>query len=252
MNPDNLAVILVEPRGERNIGSVARAMANFGFNDLRLVAPQTDHLQDEARKMAVKASVLLEQATISPDLASALKDCHYAYATTRRFGKYRENFLHPDSAAADLLPLLDHGKVALVFGREDKGLKTEEIDLCQRLITIPTCGIVQSMNLAQSVVICLYEVGRQLGEIRRTGPAGRRLASNELLEILFDHMRRTLLDISYLNPQNPEHIMRSYRQILGRAGLDEREVRVLRGLLSEIDRVERERRTLQGAIDGAV
>ncbi|MDT8441318.1 MAG: RNA methyltransferase [Desulfuromonadales bacterium] len=244
MNLDNLTVVLVEPRGERNIGSVARAMANFGVSDLRLVAPQTDHLQDEARKMAVKASVLLEQATLYPDLVTALKDCHYAYATTRRFGKYRENFLHPDSAAADLISLLDHGRVALVFGREDKGLKTEEIDLCQRLITIPTCGTIQSMNLAQSVVICLYEVGRQLGEARGKGPGGRRLASNELLEILFDHMRRTLLDISYLNPQNPEHIMRSYRQILGRAALDEREVRVLRGLLSEIDRVERERRGL--------
>ena len=245
MNLDNLTVVLVEPRGERNVGSVARAMANFGVSDLRLVAPQTDHLQDEARKMAVKAAVLLEQATLYPDLVSALNDCHYAYATTRRFGKYRENFLHPDSAAADLLPLLDQGKVALVFGREDKGLKTEELDLCQRLITIPTCGEIGSMNLAQSAVICLYEVGRHYGEVRAKGQPGRKLASIEQLETLFGHMRQTLLDISYLNPQNPEHIMRSYRQILGRAGLDEREVRVLRGLLSEINRVEQERRSLK-------
>jgi len=246
VNLDNLIVVLVEPRGERNIGAVARAMANFGVSDLRLVAPQTDHLQDEARKMAVKASVLLERATLYPDLVTALKDCHYAYATTRRFGKYRENFLHPDSAAAELLPLLDQGKVALVFGREDKGLKTEELDLCQRLITIPTCGEIGSMNLAQSAVICLYEVGRQFGEARGKCPSGRKLASIEQLEVLFGHMRRTLLDISYLNPQNPEHIMRSYRQMLGRAALDDREVRVLRGLLSEIDRVEQERRTLKG------
>jgi tRNA/rRNA methyltransferase len=252
MNLDNLTVVLVESRGERNIGSVARAMANFGVSDLRLVAPRVDHLDDEARKMAVKASVLLEQATLYPDLKEALKDCHYAYATTRRFGKYRENFLHPDSAAADLLPLLEHGKVALVFGREDKGLKTEEIDLCQRLLTIPTgAGSVQSMNLAQSVVICLYEVARHHGEAAGKVPGGKRLATNEQLEVLFDHMRRTLLEISYLNPQNPEHIMRAYRQILGRASLDEREVRVLRGLLSEIDRVEGERRVLAEESDGS-
>lgn len=252
MNLDNLSVILVEPRGERNIGSVARSMANFGVNDLRLVAPQVDHLHDEARKMAVKASVLLEQASLYPDLQSALKDCHYAYATTRRFGKYRADFLHADSAAADLLPRLTADRVALVFGREDKGLKTEELDLCQRLITIPTCGSIQSMNLAQSVVICLYEVCLKHGELQGKVQAGRKLASNEQLESLFSHMLQSLLQINYLNPQNPEHIMRSFRQMFGRAGLDERDVRILRGLMSEIDRVEEERRQLAGGADDSV
>lgn len=252
MNLDQLTVVLVGSRGERNIGSVARAMANFGVSDLRLVAPLADHLDDEARKMAVKASVLLEQATLYPDLAAALKDCHYAYATTRRFGKYRADFLHPDGAAADLLGHLDGGRVALVFGREDKGLKTEELDLCQRLITIPTCGTIQSMNLAQSVVICLYEVCRQQAALQGKSPTGKRLATNEQLEILFAHMRSSLLRIRYLNPQNPDHIMRSYRQLLGRAALDERDVRVLRGLLSEIDRVESERRALAGETDDPI
>lgn len=246
MNLDQLSVVLVEPRGERNIGSVARAMANFGMTDLRLVAPKVDHQHDEARKMAVKASVLLEQASLYPDLQAALADCHYAYATTRRFGKYRVDFLHPDDAAVQLLPLLDSGRVALVFGREDKGLKTEELDLCQRLITIPTGGSVQSMNLAQSVVICLYEVAKRHGEARGKGQGSKSLATVEHLEILFRHMRETFLRINYLNPQNPEHIMRSYRQMLGRAALDDRDVRIIRGLLSEIDRVEDERRALAG------
>lgn len=249
MNLDKLSVVLVEPRGERNIGSVARAMANFGISDLRLVAPKVDHLHEEARKMAVKASVLLEQATLYPDLQSALKDCHYAYATTRRFGKYRVDFHHPDSAAEELLPLLDAGRVAMVFGREDKGLKTEELDLCQRLITIPAGGPIASMNLAQSVVVCLYEVAKKYAEMDGMVQPGRRLAEIEHLEILFAHMRETFLRIRYLNPQNPEHIMRSYRQILGRAALDDREVRILRGLVSEIDRVEGERAELAGPDD---
>jgi len=249
MNLNNLTVVLVESRGERNIGSVARAMANFGVTDLRLVAPKVDHLDDEARKMAVKASVLLEQATVYPDLQSALNDCHYAYATTRRFGKYRVDFHHPDSAAAELLPLLDVGRVAMVFGREDKGLLTEELDLCQRLITIPTCGSIASMNLAQSVVICLYEVGKQFGVASGKVQGARKLATVEHLETLFTHMRETLLDIKYLNPQNPEHIMRSYRQMFGRAALDDREVRILRGLMSEIALVEAERRALAGNDD---
>ncbi len=249
MNLDHLSIVLVEPRGERNIGSVARAMANFGMTDLRLVAPKVDHLHDEARKMAVKASVLLEQATLFPDLQAALGDCHYAYATTRRFGKYRVDFLHPDDAATQLLPLLESGRVAMVFGREDKGLKTEELDLCQRLITIPTGGSVQSMNLAQSVVICLYEVAKQHGQLQGKGQGGKILATVEQLEILFAHMRDTFLKINYLNPQNPEHILRSFRQMLGRAALDDRDVRIIRGLLSEIDRVEGERRALAGTED---
>jgi tRNA/rRNA methyltransferase len=249
MNLNNLSVVLVGSRGERNIGSVARAMANFGVADLRLVAPQVDHLDEEARKMAVKASVLLEQATVYPDLQAALNDCHYAYATTRRFGKYRVDFHHPDSAAEELLPLLDGGRVAMVFGREDKGLKTEELDLCQRLITIPAGGSIASMNLAQSVVICLYEVGKQYGEAKGKEKGARKLASIEQLEVLFDHMRDTLLKINYLNPQNPEHIMRSYRQMFGRAALDDREVRILRGLMSEIDLVDDERRELAGRGD---
>ena len=249
MNLNNLSVVLVESRGERNIGSVARAMANFGVVDLRLVAPKVDHLHDEARKMAVKASVLLEQATLYPDLQAALSDCHYAYATTRRFGKYRVDFHHPDSAADELLPLLNNGRVAMVFGREDKGLKTEELDLCQRLITIPTGGSIASMNLAQSVVICLYEVAKHHGLVSGKGQGGRSLATIEQLEVLFAHMRETFLKISYLNPQNPEHIMRSYRQMLGRAALDERDVRILRGLMSEIDLIEEERSLLAGKND---
>lgn len=240
----NLCVILVESRGARNIGSVARAMANFGMHDLRLVQPQTDHLQEEARQMAVKAGGILEKAKLYPDLQSALEGCHCSFGTTRRLGKYRVDILNPDDAALQLLPLLEGGRVAMVFGREDKGLKTEEIDLCQRLITIPTDDNLPSMNLAQSVGICLYEVYRQLGRMQGKSTGTKKLAEIDEVEALFAHMRRTFVDLDYLNPQNPEHILRTYRRLLGRAGLDPREVRALRGLLSSIDWVDSERRRL--------
>lgn len=252
MQFDNLSVVLVAPSGALNIGSVARAMANFGVADLRLVAPQTDHNQDEARKMAVKATPILEQATVYDDLKSALADCRFALGTTRRFGKYRENLLHPDEAAQTLLPLLGKGRVALVFGREDRGLKTDELDLCQRLITIPTSDQLPSMNLAQSVAVCLYEIARSHGAGNTPG-GGRKLATVTQLEDLFEHMRRSFREIGYLDPQNPEHILRAIRRFLGRAALDPREVRILRGLLSQIDWVEEERRRLAGEVgDGPV
>jgi len=217
-------------------------MANFGFNDLRLVNPQTDHLADEARRMAVKAGPLLEGAAVHPDLASALSDCHFSLGTTRRFGKYREDFLHPDEAGRHLLPWTEKGRVALVFGREDKGLLTAELDLCQRFITIPTCDAMPSMNLAQAVSLCLYETAKAAGEAAGKSYGRKRLATGRALEGMYRHMKQTLLDIDYLDAQNPEHILRSFRRIFGRAGLNDREVRILQGLWSRIDWVENERR----------
>jgi tRNA/rRNA methyltransferase len=243
---ENVAVVLVEPQGALNIGSVCRAMANFGFSDLRLVQPEADHLGDEARRMAVKAGALLEGARIYPDLAAALGDCQMAFGTTRRFGKYREDFLHPDGAARTLLPWTEEGRVALVFGREDKGLLTAELDLCQRFVTIPTSEELPSMNLAQAVSLCLYETAKAFAEGNGKSLGERRLATGEVVEGMFAHMKKTLLDIGYLDPQNPDHILHTFRRIFGRSGLNDREVRILHGLLRSIDWVERERRRGKG------
>ena len=241
MNIENIAVVLVEPQGPLNIGSVCRAMMNFGFSDLRLVNPRADHLGDEARRMAVKAGGLLEGANIFDSLEEALGECHLALATTRRFGKYREDFLHPDQAADYILPWSEKGRVALVFGREDKGLTTDELDLCQRLITIPTSDQLPSMNLAQSVVLCLYEINKALAASQLKSGGRKKLATNRMLEGMYTHMRSTLCDIGFLDEQNPDHILRSLRRIFGRAGLNDREVRILRGLWSRLDWLEGER-----------
>lgn len=236
----NFSIILVEPQGPLNIGSVCRTMANFGFDDLRLVNPQADHLCDEARRMAVKATPLLERAALFPTLGAALADCHFAMATTRRFGKYREDLLHPDQAAQALLPLSAEGRVALVFGREDHGLYTAELDLCQRLLTIPTDHGLPSMNLAQAVTICLYEVHKER-TAAKSRAAARRLAPADRLEAMLQHMRQSMLDCDYLDRQNPDHILRTYRRLFGRAQLNEREVRILHGLWSRIDWLNQQR-----------
>lgn len=238
----NFSVVLVAPQGGLNVGSVARAMANFGFSDLRIVAPEVDHLGAEARLMAVKASVVLEGATIYSDLSSALADCHLALGTTRRFGKYREDFLNPRDVYDFAHPFVHQGRVALVFGREDRGLLTEELDQCQRFVTIPTREELPSMNLAQAVSLCLYETS--VGSSGRDHDPGRkRLASGETLESMYQHMRQTLLDIDYLDPQNPNHIIHAFRRIFGRALLNDREVRILRGMFRRIDWTEADRRS---------
>lgn len=235
MQLDNICVVLVESQGPRNIGSTCRAMLNFGLTDLRLVNPQTNHLSHDARQMAVSGTTLLEEAKVYSSLEEALADRTISYGTTRRFGKYREDMIHPDEAARQLLPATVTGKVALVFGREDRGLHTSELDLCQRFVTIPTDKRLPSMNLSQAVLVCLYEISKARGELAGLEHGRKQLASNENLEAMFQHMKQTLTDVEFLNPQNPDHIMRSFRRIFGRSGLNEREVRILHGLWSQVD-----------------
>ncbi len=242
MNLSNICVVLVETQGALNLGSVCRAMGNFGIADLRLVNPQVDPLGHESYKMAVKAAPVLEAARNFPDLASALDDCSLAIGTTRRTGKYREEFLFPDQMATLCQGLSSQGRIALVFGREDRGLHTDELDLCQRFLTIATDDAVPSMNLAQSVAVCLYELYKLAQGEEAVVERGQAPASVQELEGLYGHMRRTLVDIEYLDAQNPDHILRAFRRIFSRAQLDEREVRILHGLMRRIDWVEQQRR----------
>jgi len=235
-----MKVVLVGTQGPLNLGSVARAMANFGLGDLRLVTPEVNPADEQARRMAVGAVGLLEKARHFDSLAEAVADCQLVIGTSRRTGKYRVEPLSPVSAAELALQHLPNGPVALVFGREDHGLSSQELDLCQRLMEIPTSPMaVPSMNLAQAVTVSLY----QLFQVANgTGAAEnpRELATGEQLQALYRHMRQTLLDIDYLDPQNPDHILRSFRSMFGRAALDPREVRILQGLWSRIDWLHRE------------
>ena len=206
MQLENVCVVLVEPQGPRNIGSVCRAMLNFGLNDLRIVNPQTNHLSHDARQMAVSGTTLLEEAKVYSSLEDALADRTISYGTTRRFGKYREDMIHPDEAARQFLPATVTGKVGLVFGREDRGLHTSELDLCQRFITIPTDERLPSMNLSQAVLVCLYEISKVRGELAGLDHGRKVLANNENLEAMFQHMKQSLTDVGFLNSQNPDHI----------------------------------------------
>ena len=135
---------------------------------------------------------------------------------------------------------------ALVFGREDCGLLNEELDLCQRFLTIPTCDAMPSMNLAQSVALCLYEVSKQ-GLEARGELLNPDLADITQTEAMLRQMKETLTRIEYLDPQNPDHILRSFRRLFGKSGLTAREVRILRGLWSRIDWLqgELEKRTVE-------
>jgi tRNA/rRNA methyltransferase len=214
------------------VGMVCRAMKNMGLSRLRLVNPcKTDH--PEALKFAVSARDLLEQAETYPSLREALGDCVFSVATTRRHGKYRQELSTPEEIAAKIIGSQGAGRTAIVFGREDSGLTTGEVALCRWQATIPTAEELGSLNLAQAVLIFVYELFRCEGGIMARPE--RQPAPGEEVETLYDHMERALLRIGFLNPQNPDHIMRTLRRIFARAELDSREVAVLRGMMAQID-----------------
>ena len=241
---DNISIVLVEPQGPINIGSVCRCMMNFGFSDLRLVNPCSEYRSLDARRMALKAESILSHAPVFTHLQQALADCHLAFGTTRRFGKYREEFLTPEQGADHAMSQSPNIRVAFVFGREDRGLHTSELDLCQFFVTIPTDFAYPSMNLSHAVSLVLYELRKGTMDVARVSNDDQVPAQAVDVENMFQHMRRTLLEAEYLDPQNPDHVLRTFRRLFGRTGLNDREVRVLQGLWSRIDWIEGERKRL--------
>jgi tRNA/rRNA methyltransferase len=229
----DIIIVLVEPQSPGNIGMTCRAMKNMGFNRLRIVKG-CDRFDPEALKFAVAARDLLESAQVFPDLASALSDCTLTVGTTRRHGKYRQEILSPAEVSSRLREQAnpDCG-AAIVFGREDSGLTTEELSLCRWHATIPTSSEYGSLNLAQSVLLFCYELGKASESVGGGRPLD--LAKSDEMESLFGHLHATLNKIGFLNEQNPDHMMRSLRRIFFRANLDSREVTVLRGMLTQID-----------------
>ncbi len=229
---NNISIVLVEPQSPGNIGMVCRAMKNMGISDLRLVnGCRKDH--PEAYKFAVSARDLLDNARLFNSLGDALADREITVATTRRHGKYRQEICSPAEIAAKLCPEIGTSSAALVFGREDNGLTTEELQLCRLQATIPASEEYGSLNLAQAVLIFCYELFKGMRE--RTVTRSRVYASGSELEAMYGHMENTLLRIGFLNLQNPAHLMRTLRRIFARAGLDSREVAILRGMMSQID-----------------
>ena len=243
-NLDNrLVIVLKEPQGPLNIGSACRAMMNFGLTRLRLVNPCKEFKSLDARKMALGTVEILENAGVYSDLQTALADIHLTFGTTRRFGKYRKNFLTPATAARQISESGPDVRCALLLGREDTGLETRDLDLCQRFVTIPTHDAYPSMNLSHALAVLLYEVSLKSdlsGNFH--DPCPKHPAPGKEIEALYAHMRQTLLDIDFLDPQNPDHLLRTFRRLFGDAGLTSRDVRILQGLMSRIDWTENQRR----------
>lgn len=241
-----LRIVLVGTQHPGNIGSAARAMKTMGLRGLVLVAPERFPHQD-AVAMAAGAGDVLDSARVVPDLATAVADCRLVLGCTARSRRIALDELLPREAAARAVATAAAPAgttAAVVFGRERTGLDNDELQLCHAAVTIPADPEYSSLNLAAAVQVLSYELRLAMLGPREALPAvpapdGDVPASHAELEGFFAQLADTLDAIDFHKGRAPESALRKLRRIFLRAALDDRDVRLLRGVLADAQRMAR-------------
>jgi tRNA (cytidine32/uridine32-2'-O)-methyltransferase len=216
-------------------------MKNMGISDLCLVEPKSfPHPDADAR--ASGATDILEKARVVSTLDEALADCGLIFGTSARERHIPWPLVNPRELAAIATPLEGKARVAILFGREDRGLTNEELQRCHHHVHIPAVESFSSLNIAAAVQVITYELRMaQVADQQSARPQWGtdwdiELAEQRELELMFEHLERTLVEIEFLDPDNPRQLMPRLRRLLQRAVPDKVEVNVLRGILTAIER----------------
>lgn len=229
---DNIRIVLVEPLFGGNIGSVCRAMNNNDITDLAIVNPRPTTDWDDARKLSCNAVAQLEARKEYATLAEAVAGCTVVAGTSARTGFYRDTAHSPrDFAPIALESAKDH-KIALVFGREDKGLHNEELALCTHIIQIPSSARYTSLNLSHAVMVCCYELFCA-SETFQPSEEKADEANSELRERMFEVWREMMILTEFTHEQKLEHMMMGLRRIFSRGKLTVPDVKILMGLAKQ-------------------
>ena len=229
---ENIRVVLSATRHPGNIGAAARAMKTMGLTRLHLVNPKVFPAA-EATARASGADDVLANAVVCSDIGEALSGCHLVIGASARSRTIPCPVINPAESAGKAFSESEQGEVAMLFGCERSGLSNAEIDRCQYLVQIPSNPEYGSLNLASAVQIICYEI---LVAHERTGRCEAGLdyvpASADELERFYGHLEQALIELEFLDPANPRHLMRRLRRLYGRARPDDNEVNILRGMLS--------------------
>ena len=244
-----LRIVLVETSHPGNIGAAARAMKNMGICHLVLVKPYS-FPDDKATWRSASANDVLETAQVVETLDEAITGCQLVIGTSARDRRIPWPMLDPKGCGQRVQAEHDQGaEVALLFGREAHGLKNEELQKCHYHVNIPTGEAYSSLNLAMAVQVLCYEVlqARLYAELpehvkeeqaRAELPANQKwdrdFATTEEIENFFVHLEQTLVDVEFLDPDNPRQLMTRLRRMFNRIRTDEMEVNILRGFLTAI------------------
>lgn len=236
MKLDKIRIVLVNTSHPGNIGAVARAMKNMGLGKLYLVAPR-QFPDEQANWRAVSAGDVLESAVITQTLEEAVGDCQFVVGTSARGRRIPWPLLDPRRCAQRMDVESERGEVAVLFGREDRGLTNEELKVCNLHLNIPTSEDYSSLNLAMAVQIVCYEL-KMLLELPGL-PADEDaqwdtpFATRDHMERYYTHLEQALVDIEFLDQSAPRQLMQRLRRLYSRVRLDEMEVNILRGILTQ-------------------
>ncbi|MBI5759902.1 MAG: RNA methyltransferase [Planctomycetales bacterium] len=232
---DNIRIVLVQPESPGNVGAVARALKTMGLSELVLVAPICDPRSDHAVALAHNATNVLAAARIVPTLEQALSDTTFSVATTNRIRCQNAPFLTPRQLAPDLLAKSVSHPAAIVFGRESSGLTNAEASLCSIQSTVPAATDVPSLNLAQAVMIYVYELFQaSLVHDEETYPW--QLASHSEFEQFYAHLGQTLEQLGTRPATTMDNYIARFRRVLSRVPLESRDIRLLHSLLATVNR----------------
>jgi TrmH family RNA methyltransferase len=248
-------IVLVEPRGAFNIGSVARVMKNMGLEDLALVNPVPFH-NDEGYRGAVGARSVLNGAKLFTGLTDAVAGSNLVVGTTRRTGKLRKIVCGVRQLPGRVIPMLGKGRVSILFGREESGLTTEEATLCNLLVSITANPDFPSLNLSHAVAIVCYELfsaavadrgPRAHGTVRRSGGAAAAFvqdpASREEIEELLDYIRVSFGEMGFFTKGTPDYVIPLFRRIIGRSLAEREEVNNLSHVFRRLHGLFREKKS---------
>ncbi len=245
----NIRVVLVNTSHAGNIGGAARAMKNMGLSRLVLVDPE-DFPSPNAVARASGATDILDSARVVATLEEALAGCSLVLGTSARDRRIPWPLLDPrECASVSVEQSAGGGEVALVFGREYAGLTNEELQRCQYHVHIPSDPQFSSLNLAAAVQVLTYEVrmawlaaeGRptKVEKLETTAMLDAQPVTVDELENYFGHLEQTLVDIGFLDPTKPRHLMSRLRRLYGRSGISKLEMNILRGILTETQKAAR-------------
>ncbi|AAQ00189.1 MULTISPECIES: RNA methyltransferase [Prochlorococcus] len=230
-----LKIILVEPLGEINLGSIARLCENFGVDELRLVSPRCDPMNIETQKMAVHGKRFLKNACIYSNLLDAVNDCVRVVATCGRID-HGDIPLHTSKNALQwLLETNPKDPIAIIFGREDRGLSNSELQIAQKIITLKTSEKYPSLNLSHAVAIVLHEFKyyNETSNHKKNFITYKTASAKELNDCL-DDVKKLLLEIGFLYDHTANARMSKIKGLLQRAEARSKDVSLIRGILRQI------------------
>lgn len=246
MMKEGPAIVLVEPQLGENIGMVARAMANFGLSELRLVKPRDGWPNEKARAAASRADHVIDGVTVHETLEEAIADLNFVLATTARERDGFKPVRSPVEACRALRPRFAGGQATgILFGRERWGLTNEEVALADEIVTFPVNPAFASLNIAQAVLLMSYEWMKSGLDVETATPFSgpdMRPATKAEMQGLFNHIEEALDARGYFRPADKKpKMIDNLRAVLSRQGFYEPEISVLRGVISSLDRFSRER-----------